>query len=456
MTVSGQLGGQGESLVGAVSEADLRASMGRIRGYCDPYRDLLVRAEQGTRLVQMIEGLTSVLERKSVEPIAVMHGIERRNLQQFVGTSQWDYDPLREQQRREMAREIGNPDAALVLDGSATPKKGNATVGVARQWCGRHGKVDSCVVGVYAVYVGVGGLASIADSQIYLPPAWADDRKRRAKVYVPEDVEYRSQPKMALEMTRTLAAELPFEWVLGDDEFGRSREVRDGVWALGKSYVFDVPCDTRVRLVGHKKIWRADAMAKSRSIRKWKWLRVRDGEKGPCEVVALALPVMTKRDGARAVAETLVVIEEPWDGRVTYCLARSRSPASLGQLVQHASQRHRVEEVFEEAKGEVGLDHFEVRAWHGWHHHMTLCQLAHWFLVREKRRLGKKSSRLNCEHDQDGYRSSAVPRDNRQDGVAGELPSGAERGRPPSTLASARIYRTSSPADAVNRVHFSQ
>src|SRR3990172_6710071 len=138
MTVSGQLGGQVESLVGSVREADLRASMGRIRGYCDhcdPYRDLLVRAEQGTRLVQMIEGLTSVLERKSVEPIAVMHGIERRNLQQFVGTSQWDYDPLREQQRREMAREIGSPEAALVLDGSATPKKGNATVGVARPWC---------------------------------------------------------------------------------------------------------------------------------------------------------------------------------------------------------------------------------------------------------------------------------------------------------------------------------
>jgi hypothetical protein len=93
----------------------------------------------------------------------------------------------------------------------------------------------------------------------------------------------------------------------------------------------------RVRLVGHKKLWRVDAMAKSRSIRKWKWLHVRDGEKGPCEVVALALPVMTKRDGAEAVAETLVVIEEPWDGRVSYCLARSRSPASLGQLVRRAS-----------------------------------------------------------------------------------------------------------------------
>ncbi len=394
MTESGRREDQGEATVGTVSEADLIASMGRIRHYCEPYRDLLVRVEQGDRLVQMIEGLTSGLERKSVEPIAVMHGIERRNLQQFVGTSQWEHDPLREQQRREMAREIGSPDAALVLDGSATPKKGKATVGVARQWCGRHGKVDSCVVGVYAVYVGAGELASIAESQIYLPPAWADDRERRAKVYVPEEVEYRSQPKMALEMTRTLATELPFEWVLGDDEFGRSREVRDGVWALGKSYVFDVPCDTRVRLVGHKKLWRVDAMAKSRPIRKWKWLHVRDGEKGPCEVVALALPVMTTRDGAEAVAETLVVIEEPWDGRVSYCLARSRSPASLGQLVRRASQRHRIEEVFEEAKGEVGLDHFEVRAWHGWHHHMTLCQLAHWFLVREKRRLGKEAAGL--------------------------------------------------------------
>jgi len=439
----------GSGREGAVSEADLKASMRRIRSYCEPYQELLVRVEQGERLVQMVEGLTSGLERKSVEPIAVMHGIERRNLQQFVGTSQWDHDPLRGRQRWEVAQEIGSPYGAIVLDGSAAPKKGDATVGVARQWCCRLGKVDNCVVGVHAAYVGKGELASLVDSQIYLPPAWAGDRRRREKVYVPDEVEYRSQPQIALDMARRLSAELPFEWVLGDDEFGRSREVRDGVWALEKSYLFDVPCDTRVRLVGGKKRWRADELARTRSIHKWRWLHVCDGEKGPCEVVALAVPVMVEREGAQEVAETLVVIETPRDGKVTYCLARSRSPASLSELVRRASQRHLIEEVFEEAKGEVGLDHFEVRAWHGWHHHMTLCQLAHWFLVREKRRLGKKSCWTDGQHDQDGDRAATVEGNDRQAGGTSELPLGAERGSAPGSLASPRFNRTAPSLDAM-------
>ena len=185
---------------GRVSEADLSASMRRTDSYCNPYQDLLTRREQRENLSQMIGGLVSALERKSVEPIAVMHGVERRNLQHFVGTSQWDDDPLRHRQRWEVAQEIGVADGSLVLDGSGTIKKGTETVAVARQWCGRQGKVDNCVVGIYAAYVGKGNLASIVDSQICLPREWADDPDRRAKVYVPPDIEYRSQTEIALEM----------------------------------------------------------------------------------------------------------------------------------------------------------------------------------------------------------------------------------------------------------------
>jgi len=382
---------------GRVSEADLSASMRRTDSYCNPYQDLLTRREQRENLSQMIGGLVSALERKSVEPIAVMHGVERRNLQHFVGTSQWDDDPLRHRQRWEVAQEIGVADGSLVLDGSGTIKKGTETVAVARQWCGRQGKVDNCVVGIYAAYVGKCGLTSIVDSQIYLPRQWVDDQDRRAKVYVPPEIEYQTQTEIAVDMTRRMKAELPFEWVLGDDQFGRSRAVRDQVWALEKSYVFDVPCDTRVRLVDGTKKWRADELARTRKIRKWRRLHVRDGEKGPLEVSALRLPVMVEREDAKRrvtyeVPETLVVIENlEVNGKTTYHLARSRSSeAPLPELVGRAAQRHFIEETFEEAKGEVGLDHFEVRAWHGWHHHMTLCQLAHWFLVREQRLLGKK------------------------------------------------------------------
>jgi len=433
---------EGEEAVG-LSAHDLRVSVQRIRDYAQPYQDLLVRREQGNHLVRMIEGLTSGLERKSVEPIAVMHGIERKLLQRFVGENGWNHDPLREHQRKEILEEIGTPNASLILDGSATPKKGHATVGVARQWCGRLGKVDSCVVGVYATYVGRDGLATIVDSQLYLPEkGWIDDPKRREEAYVPEEIEYRTQAELALEMTQHLSKEMVFDWVLGDDEFGRSRAVRDGVFALGKNYAFDVPRDTRVRRLSGKKSWRADELAKTRRAGDWSWLHVRDGEKGPCEVVAFALPVMTRRKKGVWVSETLLVMEHPSDGRTTYCLARSHETKDLLELVRRAGQRHRIEEVFEEAKGEVGLDHFEVRSWHGWHHHMTLCQIAHWFLVREKRRLGKKSSWHHRQHDPERNRASAIPGHRGGDGRAAQLSARPERGGATSALEGTRVTST--------------
>jgi len=153
-----------------------------------------------------------------------------------------------------------------------------------------------------------------------------DDQDRRAKVYVAPEIEYQTQTEIAVDMTRRMKAELPFEWALGDDQFGRSRAVRDQVWALEKSYVFDVPCDTRVRLVDGTKKWRADELARTRKIRKWRRLHMRDGEKGPLEVSALRLPVTVEREDAkrrvtREVPETLVVIENlEVNGKTTYHL----------------------------------------------------------------------------------------------------------------------------------------
>jgi SRSO17 transposase len=393
----------------AVSAEDVRASLKMVRSYVKPYQEVMVRREQGEHLETMIAGMTSGLERKSVEPIAVMHGVPRQSLQRFVGETKWRHEPLVQTLRTEVAAEIGLPEGSVVVDGSATPKKGDTTVGVARQWCGRLGKVDNCVVGVYASYVGKNDLAALVGAELYLPSEWTEDEERRANAHVPKEVEYLSQQQIAGGLIHELAGELPFEWVLGDDEFGRARHFRDSVAELGKGYVLDVPENTVVhRINAHGNVtakkWTVKELTRSRPVREWSYFKVREAKKGPIEVRSLRVKVATPRKPDQWVQEELVVVETLDGSQRWYCLARPVRDVELAELVRQAGLRHKIEEVFEETKGEVGLDHFEVRSWHGWYHHMTLAQLSHWFLVREKRRLGKKSTRHHRQPNPHGHR----------------------------------------------------
>ena len=390
-----------EALSGSVSSNDLVQAMKMIRKYAAPYCVLLARSELREHLREMVVGLTSDLERKSVEPIAVMHGLPRRTLERFVGGSAWDWDPLFDQLRGEVARDIGVEDGSLVIDGSAVPKKGTGTVGVARQWCGRLGKQDNCVVGVYGAYVGSDDAAALVAAELFLPREWAADLERRAAVYVPTEVPYRSQPDIGAAIVRQMAEKkLPFSWVLADDEFGRTRAFRDTARIYSKNFIVDVPKNTTVRRVRRdgtdrleRRAWEVEDLRRRIPVSEWDYFHVRDGEKGPIEVRATMLSVATERDSEAWVRETLVIIETLDEKERWYCLGHAPVGTGLAEFVRRAGLRHRIEETFAEAKGEVGLDHFETRTWQGWHHHMLLCMISHWFLLREKRRLGKKSSR---------------------------------------------------------------
>jgi SRSO17 transposase len=427
-------------------------SMRTIIEYAAPYRDLLRRSELRSHLTAMIVGLTSDLERKSVEPIAVMHDLPRYILQHFVGGSRWEWEPLMDLLRQEVSREIGVANGSLVFDGSATPKKGQATVGVARQWCGRLGKQDNCVVGVYAAYVGRDDAAALVASELFLPREWAEDRKRRGEVEVPPEVAYRSQPRIAREMLARLASRLPFQWVLGDDEFGRARAFRDEARALSKSYLVDVPRNTKVRRVRkrttgtlERKRWTVEELRRRVPVFDWAYFHVRDGEKGPIEVRAAMLPVATEREGQPWVRETLVLIETLDGSDRWYCLGYAPDHTPLSEFVRQAGLRHRIEETFEEAKGEVGLDHFETRTWQGWHHHMTLCLISHWFLLREKRRLGKKSARPHHQHDPQSARTTPLPCNSEPSRPRSELPSRSQRGGAPRPLPLTRLGCSTAP-----------
>lgn len=380
-----------------VPPAEIAKSLAHLSVFAQRYKPLLTRKEQEGHLQMYLEGLVSGLERKSIEPIATAHDVPRRGLQRFVGEGSWEDDLLRKEMRRHVGQELGDADAVLVLDGSGFPKKGEDSVGVARQWCGRLGKVDNCQVGVFLAYSAPRGRA-LVDTQLYMPKEWTQDDARRVKCHVPKATKYRSIWKIADDLLRENSPHLPHSWIVGDDEFGRPSEFRDLLAERGDKYLLEVPCNTSVRRPpnwpGRSAKWcslkeRADRVSADR----WKHITIRDGEKGPINVLAYCTRVETKRRQGGPREEVLLVMRSVDGNQAWYFLASNNAPVDEEILVRVASHRHRIEELFATGKGDAGLDHYEVRSWVGWHHHMTLSMLAVWFLVLEHRRLEKKLRR---------------------------------------------------------------
>jgi SRSO17 transposase len=360
------------------------------------YLPLFYRDEQRDHAATVLRGKLTGLQRKTTEPIATAAGQKRRPLQHFVGAGRWDDHAVRAELRRHVAEAIGDPGGVLVLDGHAVPKKGEDSCGVARQWCGRLGKVDNCQQGYFLAYAAPRGKALI-DCRLYLPAERAADRGHRAKTSVPEDAEFQEGWRLALGLVRSSGRELPHGWVTGDDEFGRASALRAALRYDGERYVLDVPCTTSVRDLGGRgrlpAFEQVSAWAARQPRGRWRTFVLPGGEKGPREVRALQQWVQTKDEGGCVgPRERLVVIrtveERP---RTCYTLSNAPKGVPLAAVVGAQGERHGMEELLEEGGQEVGLNHYEVRSWVGWHHHMTLTLLALWFLQVERGRLGEKT-----------------------------------------------------------------
>lgn len=420
--------------VGRVEARDVEALAERLVEFVKPYREAVGWTSREKQLGAFVAGLLGGTERKSVEPIALAQGVDRRQLQHFVGVSPWDHGPLLGRLQQEVGEEIGDPHGSLIVDGSAMPKKGSESVGVARQWCGRLGKVENCQLGVFVAYAGKDS-STLVDERLYLPRAWALDEARRRKAKVPASVAFKKPWELADEMLRHVGPRLPHRWVVGDAEFGRSTAFRDRLAKRGERYVLEVPSTMVVRKVARPKVgrpptWhRVSYFLRRRDIREWKRFTVRDGQKEPIEVIALAIRVQTRRHG-KPKEETLLAIEALGGDERWLFVSNAPRHTPLEELVRAASRRHLVEEAFENAKGEVGLDHHEVRAWRGWHHHMTASLMALWFLVRERRRLGEEGTALGGDGALHDLRTLAPPIVTARDRRTLPLSDAAERGGP--------------------------
>lgn len=381
--------------VGKLSWRDVESVVVRLSEFLLPYQRLMGWKPRRAHLATFVHGLLSDLDRKSVEPIAVAQGFERTQLQYFVGVSLWNEKPLLDRLRSEVATELGDEKGVFVVDTSSVPKSGKESVGVKRQWCGRLGKVENCQMGTYLAYAGRGS-CTLIDRRLYLPEEWAADPERRKKVHVPEKVVFKTAWKQALEMVRASRAEMPVKWVVGDDDFGRPTRFRDGVAALGLRYLVEVPSNIVVKKVrglraGRPPTWqRLPRFVKRIPVSAWSRFTLRNGEKGPIEVRAAMRRVETRRARGKTMQETLLVMETLDGGRRWHFLTNAAMRTPIATLVEVAAKRHLIEQAFELGKGEVGLDHYEVRTWQGWHHHTACALIAQWFLVREQRRLGEK------------------------------------------------------------------
>jgi SRSO17 transposase len=383
----------------------LRGLLPRLERFLDPYVPSLQRSEQGQHARTYVAGLLSGLDYKNVESIAYLHDQPREPLQQFIGQSPWDCGPWLTELARQVGQQLGSPDGVLVFDPSAFPKKGDGSVGVQRQWCGRLGKIDNCQVGIYLAYVGRAEHA-LVDVRLYLPQEWAKDKKRRAKAGVPKAVRFRTRHELALEMLDQRGPLLPHAWVSGDDELGRSSGFRRELRSRHERYLLAVPSNTAVRdltapdppYAGHGRRplapftgvgrWRA-ALPEAA----WQTIEVRAGEKGPVVVQAARTLVQARTEGRVSdAAEVLVVFRErQGDGtwKHDYLLSNGPLTTPLEEFARVFKAQHRIEECLQRAKGEAGLADYEVRTWRGWYHHQALALVATWFLTVEARR-GKK------------------------------------------------------------------
>src|SRR3954471_2721616 len=387
----------------AVTPDHVRGCQDRITSFLGRYLPRFYRVEQRTHATLVIRGLLSGLQRKTCEPIAIEAGVHRKPVQNFVGSGGWDDEAIMAELRDHVREKLADPGAILILDPSAFPKSGAESCGVTRQWCGRLGKQDNCQLGVFLAYAAPGGYAPL-DRRLYLPKGWAADPDRRSKAHVPKEVKFQEAWRIALDLLERCRQELPHAWVTGDDEMGRAAPFRAWLRRRGERYVLDVPCNTSVRDLecrrprrrragrGRKRevpFCRADTWTARQPDARWTRLTVSDGERGPLRVDAMAVRVRTKEERRVGPEERLVVTRTvEAKPRVHYSLSNAGPEVPLSELVRVRFTRHRIEEVFGAAKGEVGLGQYEVRSWVGWHHHMTLSLVALWFLILERLRVG--------------------------------------------------------------------
>jgi SRSO17 transposase len=391
----------------------------KLSGFLGLFGDCFARKDTRGHLGAYVRGQLSDLPPKSVEPIALDADVAPRTLQEFLAQHRWDEDGLRDRLQHLVATEHQGPHTIGIFDETSDPKKGDKTPGVQKQWCGRLGKTENCLV---TVHLGLarGDFHCLLDGELFLPESWDGDRDRCREAGIPDDMHYRPKWKIAPELyDRAVGHEIHFDWLTVDEGYGSKPEFLRELSVRRQRYVAEVPRNLtgwlkRPRVVtrpyhknrrgrGRKVPRLASDTPPARRVddlmddprlrdRPWQRFRVKDGEKGPmvweCKHVMLTVK---GADGLPGEALHLLITRDVLNpAEVKYFVSNAPPEVGVGTLLLVAFSRWRVERCFEDQKSEIGLDQYEGRRYLGLKRHLIISCVSYLFLARVRQGWGEK------------------------------------------------------------------
>lgn len=348
------------------------------------------RAEPRERAMHYVRGLLSGEERKNSWTLSEQVGNATPDgMQRLLSTTDWDPDAVRDDLYGYVIDHLGDSAGVLVLDETGFLKKGRRSAGVQRQYSGTAGRIENCQIGVFLAYATDAG-RTLLDRELYLPRSWTDESARCAEAGIPGEVEFATKPELAIRMLRRArAAGTPAAWVTADEVYGQHSGLRSAIEELGMSYVLAVPCSQHVMatdttLVGE---CRADELIAALPAQAWRTRSPGNGAKGQRRYSWARTRVRgSNRPEATYWLLARRSLTDPTD--IAYYLCHAPARTTLAELARVAGSRWAIEETFRTAKGETGLDQYQVRQWAGWYRHITLSMLAHAFLTVTRSKKG--------------------------------------------------------------------
>ena len=404
-----------------IDKEDITLFMEEFKGFHAQFADCFSREEPRKNFQLYMAGQMSQLERKSIEPIALnVENAKVRAMQHFLSDVVWEEEMILSRYHDMVSEDLGDAEGALIFDESGFVKKGDDSVGVARQYCGNIGKVENCQVGVYAAYASRHGYGFLGN-RLFIPEKWFGDdyAERREKCKLPAEIVFKTKPQLAAEMLEKIVSEgeIPFRYVVADSIYGNSPEFIGAVENVpGVTYLVALPRDTlcwlqspmtmeksyryggekrtkRILAETEKKPITFEKIAKGTNDYFWYRRTVSEGTKGPITYEFMKRRVVLCKDGQPDRTVWLIVRRTLGEGAIyAYFISNAGRSAHLKNFVWLSGVRWAIEQCFEEAKSDLGMDHYEVRKFPGWRHHMLTCMLAHFFLWHMRIRLGKKST----------------------------------------------------------------
>jgi SRSO17 transposase len=398
----------------------------RFIGWCEMFEHhFMVRGHDVSRHARhYLSGLLGTARRKNLERIeADVAESDYEGMQQLLSNSPWDHQAVMQQVATEADATLGgSAEAALYLDETSFVKKGEASVGVQRQYCGRLGKLENCQVGVFAS-LGCGTRTALVDFRLFLPEAWAKDAARcdGAKIPAAQRV-HRTKCELALEMVVAARARgSRHRWVGGDEIYGNNHAFTAALEDLGEVFLMDVASNLRVwteepapqappaasgqrgrprtrvqPMTSATSATTIETLSSRRFPTEAREVPIRDATKGPLRARLWVCPIWLWHFDWPQARRRLLVVRQELDGSFKYSLTNAATDTAWERLAYMQAQRFWIERCFQDAKSELGMAHYELRGWRGWHHHMALVCLALLFLLRERCRAGKQLPLLSA------------------------------------------------------------